>query len=90
MLSSRFQMTVTYQAGGGGHMDIDFWVRGLFGPLVQVAADHPEANRSGRPRTAQGRQAVDRYCGNHRKEGWETRILFLESNELGLGQGRQV
>jgi hypothetical protein len=21
-----FQMTVTYQVGGGGHLDIDFWV----------------------------------------------------------------
>ena len=21
------QMTVTYQVGGGGHLDIDFWVR---------------------------------------------------------------
>lgn len=23
------QMTVTYQVGGGGHLDIDFWVRSL-------------------------------------------------------------
>jgi hypothetical protein len=22
-----FQMTVTYQVGGGGHLDIDFWVK---------------------------------------------------------------
>jgi hypothetical protein len=26
-LHALFQMTVTYQVGGGGHLDIDFWVR---------------------------------------------------------------
>jgi hypothetical protein len=26
-IMSLYQMTVTYQVGGGGHLDIDFWVR---------------------------------------------------------------
>ena len=26
LTSSQQQMTVTYQVGGGGHLDIDFWV----------------------------------------------------------------
>ena len=89
-LNSRSQMTVTYQAGGGGHMDIDFWVREFFAPLKRRAAYHPAADRSGWPRTAQGRQAVNRNCFNYCKKGREARILFLESHELGLGQGRQV
>ena len=83
-------MTVTYQVGGGGHMDIDFWVRSPFGPLVQLTADRPIVDGCGWPCTAQGHQAVNRHCFNHREKGWETRILLLESNELGLGQGRQV
>ena len=27
MTYTLFQMTVTYQVGGGGHLDIDFWVK---------------------------------------------------------------
>ena len=83
-------MTVTYQVGDGGHMDIDFWVSSLSGLLMQLTAGHSTAVGSGWPCHAQGRQAVNRHDFNYRKKGWETRILLLKSHELGLGQGRQV
>lgn len=29
-------MTVTYQVGGGGHLDIDFWVRPILSHLAPI------------------------------------------------------
>ena len=40
-------MTVTYQVGGGGHMDVDFWVCGSFEPLIQLTADPSAADGPG-------------------------------------------
>lgn len=34
-------MTVTYQVGGGGHLDIDFWVR----PTKRIQAVNLELER---------------------------------------------
>ena len=83
-LNGWLQMTVTYQVGGGGHMDVDFWVCDPSEPLMQRTTDHSPANRSGGARTAQGRQTVNRHRFNHGKKGWETRILLLKSHEFGL------
>lgn len=35
-------MTVTYQVGGGGHLDIDFWVRGLVRLQIPVCSYRPQ------------------------------------------------
>jgi hypothetical protein len=83
-LNSWLQMTVTYQVGGGGHMDVDFWVCDPSESLMQRTTDRSPANRSRWTRTAQGRQTVNRHRFNHRKERRETRILLLKFHEFGL------
>lgn len=40
-------MTVTYQVGGGGHMDVDFWVRDPFRPWIQLTVDYHIADGPG-------------------------------------------
>jgi hypothetical protein len=37
LILTMLQMTVTYQVGGGGHMDIDFWVGSLTFELCVAA-----------------------------------------------------
>lgn len=38
-LIEHIQMTITYQVGGGGHMDIDFWVNFACLSISRVAAN---------------------------------------------------
>ena len=82
-----FQMTVTYQVGGGGHLDIDFWVSkhilllALLAPLSVCRADQ----QSRRECNTKEHQVLDGYRVHHRGEGWSARVLLLQPNERNCG-----
>ena len=88
------QMTVTYQVGGGGHLDIDFWVS----PLVScvVFSTRPIRRLPGvarGPRQHGPREAHKTVAGNcvhHREEGRPPRILLLQPNVHRHRQDGQV
>ena len=83
-------MTVTYQVGGGGHLDIDFWVRERAYTralrLTSLATVDGPIRRS----TGEAGQAVNWDSILHRKEGRQTRVLLLQHDELHRRQDRQV
>ena len=53
-------MTVTYQVGGGGHLDIDFWVSCLALVAGIRIFIHPTAVRPRRENTRKADQTVHR------------------------------
>ena len=83
-------MTVTYQVGGGGHLDIDFWVRKhAYTRAVRLTT---LATVDGPIRRGAGKagQAVNGDSILHCKEGRQTRVLLLQYDELHRRQDRQV
>ena len=83
-------MTVTYQVGGGGHLDIDFWVRGLCIALEMRLLTRYTAFRPRPTRDAETAQAVTGHRVNNRNKRRTARILLLQPDELNSGQDCQV
>ena len=83
-------MTVTYQVGGGGHLDIDFWVRNSCIALEMRLLTRHTAFRPGPTRDAETAQAVTGNCINNRHKRRTARILLLQPDELNSGQDCQV
>lgn len=75
------QMTVTYQVGGGGHLDIDFWVLLLALDGSQSLMDVYIALRSNLEGFRKASQAVNRDTLCHSRQGRTLRILLLQSDE---------
>ena len=84
-------MTVTYQVGGGGHLDIDFWVCLVsLSDTLRTLMHTTPAGRLRRSCYAQTHKAVYWNSINNSREGWETRVLLLQPDEHGSGQAREV
>lgn len=78
------QMTVTYQVGGGGNLDIDFWVWSSY-PVGAYRSWFCLACRPEQLSPRQTFEAVDRLCIHNSWSGWTIRILFLEYDEYCCG-----
>ena len=83
-------MTVTYQVGGGGHLDIDFWVCDSCIALETWPLTRYTALRPGPTCDAETAQAVTGHRIHNRHKRRTTRILLLKPDELNSGQDRQV
>lgn len=85
-------MTVTYQVGGGGHLDIDFWVRypQVKPDLILCLSSRTIAGRPRRPRPRKANTTIYRNIINYRGKGWTTRTLLLKPNERRYRQDGQV
>lgn len=83
-------MTVTYQVGGGGHLDIDFWVRVCTMFWIYSTPTCTTAFRPRKQSTSQTNKAIDWHSSYHCRKRWQIRVLFLKYDERYFGQDRQV
>jgi len=65
-------MTVTYQVGDGGHLDIDFWVLTFLYQFAVYLTTQHLVDRPSRERAWETNQTVYRSIGYHCGEGWAT------------------
>lgn len=89
--NANVQMTVTYQVGGGGHLDIDFWVNWpafLLSNLF-LRCSYP-VSRPTQPCPRQAFQTIHRLSIHHCRTRRSIRILFLKSHESCRRQNSQV
>lgn len=89
-LHKQDKMTVTYQVGGGGHLDIDFWVRRLTSSTVVSHSSIYTANGPWWRRPRKASQAIYWLPFDNCRKRWTARILFLQSNERYCRQTCQV
>jgi hypothetical protein len=82
-------MTISYQVGGGGNMDIDFWVRSLSYVYLFINSRNV-AGGPQQPRTRQTHQTIHRNHIHHCTKRWKTRILLLQPHEQRSRQDGQV
>lgn len=86
-------MTVTYQVGGGGHLDIDFWVTSPFQlvSLTQFKLTPPVVRRPERPApNLQKKRDTGMHLFNSFIAEDDGRYLYCFFNELSTATGKTV
>lgn len=83
------KMTVTYQVGGGGHLDVDFWVSHSHWCSYEKS-DVRAACRSKGTRLGKAHQTEHRHRVDHREKRWHAWILFFKPDEYYDWQACQV
>lgn len=84
------QMTVTYQVGGGGHLDIDFWVRNSLLPILssELTSSHLQLKDPlGAILYSQHRNPTGTYTFTASRDG---RYNYCFSNEMSTVSPKTV
>lgn len=74
-------MTVTYQVGEGGHLDIDFWVRKTFCIMSRPLLTYSPVVRPIWNRSWETNTAIHWFNIHYCSKGWSARVLLLQPNE---------